>query len=231
MFHLHPPKTGGTSIIRALMDHTDFSEKYQHLYPEEEIQQHILPNFHYSESIQNSLGDFVTLGIRNPYERILSWCNFLGKSDLIRKRDPMNVNKYISIFNRISKTTKNELQEIKNNYGNPIDLYRFKNELVMIYQCSDWEDSVDCEVKIIRFENLVEDFNKIYPNIELPKLRSKEWKKINNLSTWANEQIPDQNTLDKLNKILEADFERYNYTMYTHIKELKENLPIFQNND
>ena len=60
-FHLHPPKTGGSSIITALLEHSpSFKEKYGNYYKQQVY-------VHYSPiTIKMDVGNSVTLGIRDP---------------------------------------------------------------------------------------------------------------------------------------------------------------------
>ena len=201
-FHLHPPKTGGSSIITALLEHSEsFKEKYGDYYKKQVY-------VHYSPvTIPVDTGDSVTLGIRDPYERLISLTRWINRQGIYETH--YTLKKHFAEARRYSKIDWSE------------DHARFKNfEYKWAIQATlnDWENSVneDCEVKLIRFENLVEDFQAIYP-IELPHIHHvPEPVPFSHIQ----ENFDSQETLDKFNTWYEKDFERYSYTMITDINDL-----------
>ena len=46
--------------------------------------------------------------------------------------------------------------------------------LATSYTYGDWEDSVTIEVKIIRFESVEQNFQTIYPGLQLPHIHKKD---------------------------------------------------------
>lgn len=211
-FHLHPPKTGGTSIITALLEHSEsFKEKYGDWYIGR------IDSHHRPDNIQVDIGDTVTLSIREPYDRSISLLRMLN-SDYSTHNKKYTLSNLLTDAKRYSKLDSS------------IQHARFGKIFLAMWtvqsSLNDWEESVgkDCEVKLIRFENLVEDFQAIYP-VELPHIH------------YVPEPVPfehvtenfdSQEILDKFNQRYEKDFDRYGYTMIHNINDLYHK---YQNND
>lgn len=218
MFHMHPAKTAGTSIIKTLIDNTNFAEKYGEIY-KLKINIHATPVWynskeHFSHSIEDD--KFVTLAIREPYDRIISLCDWNSRGN----GRPFGLNNHMSMVKRIKKMSLGDLLSAR---SNPFELTAgglpaINFRLVTSYTYSDWEDSVTNQVKIIRFENVEEDFKSIYPGLELPHIHKKDTPSAN--IEYVKELFYSQEILDKFNNHYESDFERYNYTMHSHLDDL-----------
>lgn len=210
-FHLHPPKTGGSSIITALLEHSEsFKEKYGHSYKVR------IDSHHRPDNIPVDIGDTVTLSIREPYDRSISLLRMLNSD--------YNHNKKYTLSNLLTDAKR------YSKLDSSIQHARFGKIFYPMWtvqsSLNEWEESVgkDCKVKLIRFENLVEDFQAIYP-VELPH--------INYVPepvpfSHIQENFDSQETLDKFNQRYEKDFDRYEYTMIYNINDLYHK---YQNND
>ena len=208
-FHLHPPKTGGTSIITALLEHSEsFKEKYGNCYK-------VLVSVHHRpDNIKVDIGNTVTLSIREPYDRSLSLLRMINGGMYNKK---YTLSKLLSDATRYSKLD-GSLQNAR--FTEFYYMWTIQSTL------NDWEESVgkDCKVKLIRFENLVEDFQAIYP-VELPHIHHvPEPVPFEHVT----ENFDSQETLDCFNQRYEKDFDRYGYTMITNINDLYHK---YQNND
>ncbi len=207
MFHMHPAKTAGTSIIRTLIDNTSFAEKYGEIY-KSRINIHATPAWYnskkyFNHKIEND--SFVTLAIREPYDRIISFCDW----NSIGGDEPYSLDNHMSLLKRIRKMSLGDLLSVQS---------AMNFRLATSYTYGDWEDSVTNEVKIIRFESVEQNFQTIYPGLQLPHIHKKD-----NPSAkieYVKKLFHSQEILDKFNNHYESDFERYNYTMHSHLDDL-----------
>ena len=83
-FHLHAPKTGGTSIIFALLFASDsFRENYGHFYKGATTESYTPLNIPHDVCYCPDHLKFITFGIRNPYDRMLSLTKQLNRQNKI----------------------------------------------------------------------------------------------------------------------------------------------------
>ena len=203
MFHLHPPKTGGTSLITALLNHCEeFKSQYGHLYSKQ-VFDHLSP-----KTVDINVGHAVTLGVRDPYDRVLSltrWINRIGVYSV-----HYNVQSHFKEAKRYSKLDWDTKPK-----GMKHTPYRWAIQATLC----DWEKSVPdgCEVIPIRFENYYNEVKGIYPTLEgIPHIH------------YVPESIPaehvlenfdSQETLDKFNDMYSCDCERFNYPVIDRIED------------
>ena len=204
VFHMHPPKTGGTSLISALMEHTNFKDKYAHLY-KSNLYDHINP---FNCDIQD---DFVTLGVRDPYDRYLSLSQWVDIQQVMSVSGVMDVKFFIKWRKQLYKLSANELKQLPHKNW----LWALRSNLC------EWEDQViaNHDVKLIRFESYNEDVKRVYPNLELPHIH----KKANPGLDFVQLNFSTQEILNKFNEQNSADFERYQYPMFMHLDDLYQN--------
>lgn len=219
MFHMHPSKTAGTSIIKTLIDNTNFAEKYGEIY-KFKINKHVTPVWYNSkDQFSHNIEDdsFITLTVREPYSRIISLVSWLTE-DL---GQPVNISDHMSLVKRIKMMSLDDLKSIKKLPADGIfgsSLPTLNSCLWTSYTYSDWEDSVTNQVKIIRFEHLEDDFQDIYPGLQLSHIHKRDTSGIN--FAYVQEMFDSQAILDMYNNYYESDFERYGYTMHTHLDDL-----------
>jgi hypothetical protein len=219
MFHMHPPKTAGTSIIRALIDNTSFAEKYGEIY-KSRINIHATPAWYNSKEnyfhhkIEND--SFVTLAVREPYDRIISFCDWYS----VGNDEPYSLDNHMSQIKRIRKMSLGDLLASPSpSLGDLLSVQSTMNfRLATSYTYSDWEDSVTNKVKIIRFESVEQNFQTIYPGLQLPHIHKKDI--LSRRFSKCRKIFHSQEILDKFNNHYESDFERYNYTMHSHLDDL-----------
>lgn len=207
MFHMHPAKTAGTSIIQTLINNTSFAEKYGEIY-KSRINIHATPAWYNSKEcfhhkIENDT--FVTLAVREPYDRIISFCDW----NSIGNDEPYSLDKHMSLLKRIRKMSLDDLLSVQS---------AMNFRLATSYTYGDWEDSVANEVKIIRFESVEQDFKSIYPELHLPHIHKKDLSSAR--IEYVKKLFHSQKILDKFNNYYESDFERYKYTIHLHLDDL-----------
>ena len=217
-FHLHAPKTGGTSIIFALLFASDsFRENYGHFYKGATTESYTPLNIPHDVCYCPDHLKFITFGIRNPYDRMLSLTKQINRQN----QQIQFVTHHANLHTTKRYTLKSHLAEIRR--YNKIDWNDYYQTNVtpahwsIIATLSQWEDTLccNCGIKYIRFENLVEEFQTIYPGVELPHKMNFE-----NDPIQVKENFDSQEILDKFNQIHETDFSRYGYTMITDINDL-----------
>lgn len=220
MFHMHPAKTAGSSIIKALIDNTNFAEKYGKIY-KSKINIHATPVWynskeHFSHNIEDD--SFITLAVREPYNRIISLVSWLSNDF----GQPVNIRNHMVLVKKLKKISLDDLKSIKKRkrFSKVFDssFPTINSGLWASYTYSDWEDSVTNQVKIIRFEHLEDDFHDIYPGLQLPHIHKKDTSEID--FEYVQEMFDSQAILDMYNNYYESDFERYGYTMHTHLDDL-----------
>jgi len=230
-FHLHAPKTAGTSILLALLTNSNvFRENYGHFFKDQMNEPDTpltipldIDNWSFGGVGSSKPGHtkFITFGIRNPYDRMLSLIKQINKQNKQLQNDEHHANLHTTKM----YTLKSHLAEIRR--YNKIDWGDFHESLrppkwSIIATLSQWEDTLGCNfgIKYIRFENLVEDFQTIYPEWELPH------KMKFDAPLYVKENFDSQEILDKFNQIHETDFSRYSYTMITDINDLYQKYQI-----
>jgi hypothetical protein len=217
-FHLHAPKTGGTSIIFALMTNSnEFKETYGHYYKNQIAENYSPLNIPLDVCYCPDHKKFITFGIRNPYDRMLSLIKQVNKQTSQLQNEGLHTTKMY--------TLKSHLAEIRR--YNKIDWNNFYEghsppHWSVIATLSQWEDTLccNCGIKYIRFENLVENFQTVYPGWELPHHMQYD------APLYVKENFDSQEILDKFNQIHETDFSRYSYTMITDINDLYQKYQI-----
>ena len=216
-FHLHAPKTGGTSIIFALLSSSDsFRETYGHFYKNQITENYSPLTIPIDICYCPDHLKVISFGIRNPYDRMLSLTKQINRQN----QQLQNEHHHANLHTTKRYTLKTHLAEIRRyNKINWNELHESKQlapHWSVIATLSQWEDTLccNCGIKYIRFENLVEDFQTLYPGIELPH----KMKFDDPIS--VKENFDSQETLDKFNQIHETDFSRYGYTMITDINDL-----------
>jgi len=201
-FHLHPPKTGGSSIISALLEHSSaFRETYGRFYKSGRLGHHYSPR-----TIPADIGSTVTLGIRNPYDRMLSMTRWMNSRGIYNNYFTINV--HIKAAKRYKKLQWEDSTAVLH-----ASLQWAANSTL-----TEWESAVsnECEVKLIRFENLIEDFQAIYPVSLLHVNQVLEPMSMDHIL----ENFNSQETLNKFNDMYSADFEKYAYTLIEDINDL-----------
>tara|TARA_R110002074_G_scaffold87181_1_gene192563 strand:- start:29 stop:715 length:687 start_codon:yes stop_codon:yes gene_type:complete len=218
-FHLHAPKTGGTSIIFALLTNSnEFKETYGHYYKNRMDGLFDSPlNIPHDVCYCPDHKKFITFGIRNPYDRMLSLIKQVNKQTSQLQNEGLHTTEMY--------TLKSHLAEIRR--YNKIDWNNFYEghsppHWAVIATLSQWEDTLccNCGIKYIRFKNLVADFQTVYPGWELPH------KMKFDAPLYVKENFDSQEILDKFNQIHETDFSRYSYTMITDINDLYQKYQI-----
>lgn len=221
-FHLHAPKTGGTSIIAALMTHSEtFSKRYGHFYARKEAAALSFTPASVPDDIcycpDHKL--FITFGIRNPYDRMLSLTKQLNRQNKI-------------LENGRQYTLKTHFTEIKRyskiDWSDSLARYKdFAPHWSVTATLNDFENTLcpNCEIKYIRFENFVEDFKSLYP-FELEHWNNHKQDDPTTIEL-VKQNFDSQETLDKFNEYYAKDFSRYDYAMITNLNDLYQK---YQNN-
>jgi len=148
-FHLHAPKTGGTSIIFALLTNSNaFYETYGHYYKNQIAQNYSPLNIPHDVCYCPDHKKFITFGIRNPYDRMLSLIKQVNKQTSQLQNEVLHTTK--------TYTLKSHLAEIRR--YNKIDWNNFYEghsppHWSVIATLSQWEDTLccNCGIKYIRF--------------------------------------------------------------------------------
>ena len=220
---IHIPKNAGTSIEHALMSSKESidmdTNKLEYIkwkiekYDPLKLHRHSkYPDYiNYEPEKWKTYTKFAV--IRNPYDRIVSWYNYLKK--LCEQYEELWLNAQLN-------AKHGQLHKIMNEKP-PRFNYTFKQfvynhykiaELVSIAIGQPWNYRelfdpqfywVDDSVEILKYENLKEDFNKLLPNIKLP---------LKNKSIRSKESFVEyytRETADKIYNEYTEDFKKYNY--------------------
>ncbi len=133
--------------------------------------------------------------IRNPYDRIISGWNHLGKKipfkQYVHMRNMVNDMEYIHVF----------MPQIRH-------MINYKNEIQMNF--------------IGHFENLENDFLFILFHLGYTLPIHDPVVRVNVKKHKKYTEYYDQITLDKVNQLLKDDFERFDYQMVRTVQELKQ---------
>ena len=190
-------------MITALLEHSDnFKQSYGHLYKYQK-HDHLHPI-----TADVRLGSTATLGVRNPYDRILSLTRWINK-----------IKVYSTYY-----TVKKHLIEVRRHkkirwQDRPKGIAHLPYKWTIQATLCDWEDSLPdaCTVIPIRFDCFTEDVKTIYPDLpELPHIHH-----VTDPISFdhVKENFDCQETLDKFNSIYAVDCDRYNYNLIEHIND------------
>lgn len=203
-FHLHPPKTGGSSLVSLLLKQPEFSEAYGYryakdnssrMYPTPDASSGLVTNsFHFTTYNQPGLP--VTLGVRNPYTRFISMFHWYKARNILSQ----------------DKTMHQLVLYIKNLHaqGQMSHPGVHRRNLTLYGNCYTWQDHcVTSDLKLIRFEQLEDDVKDVYGITGLPHVHK------TNLQPKTPEDILNylhtQNELDDFNELTLPDFVNYGY--------------------
>jgi len=199
VLHLHPPKTAGSSIITAVKH--NFSTQLQAAFSQG-ITLHVIPGQQGTNAT-----DYMSLSVRNPYQRFTSIRRFYPLHLLTADATSMCTFFYQNM--RRAKCIRPMLD-----FNDQADRLQF----ILWAGQADWYQLAKGDVAIIRFESLQQDVEAVYGVQEgLPRKQQLDIEY--NSTAWTN-AFPDQRRLNQFNDLMLADFELFNYQIVEHIDDL-----------
>lgn len=197
VFHLHPPKTAGSSIVKTA--NMFFSKRVRDKL-NEDYSAHLIPS---QAGIQSS--EPMSLSIRNPYQQFVSQRRFYPTLTNMHNKTRMFYNEMIH-FNRIKSQQLLDLSITEN-----------IRQFVFWANLSDWRNLATGTLHIIKFETLQEDFTSAFCiDVSLPNIHNRGEYAVDD---WHN-AFPSQEHLDQFNQIKNSDFELGNYDKIYDINKL-----------
>lgn len=202
---LHPPKTGGSSIITALVQSNIFTLN------DTTIEDFLLYHSHKTFKEFNLPADHsYAVSVRSPYTRFVSlYLQFYW----------FQQNKHLEF----SKYSDANISRFKRYLLN--NLYR--SDIVRSSPCTFWIKDITGPIQIIRFENLIDDVKSVYgidlnffPRVERKGLGTnfKNNTEKENLKTILS--FYDDVTIDIINNFASSDFEHFGYTKFKNYQEM-----------
>lgn len=207
-FFLHPPKTGGSSIVNALIktniikldNNTDLE---QFLSDPKQL--------HKTFKEKNLPADIpYAISVRSPYTRYVSlyfqFCRFKNNKQLAYDK---NSDAHIYKFKKFMLNT-------------------FYRKTALDSSCTCWVEGIIGKIHVIKFENLINDVKQIY-NIDLthfPNIAR------SGLGTKYNKTVTEQETINPIlsfyddiiitfvNEIAKSDFDMFGYTKFNNYQEM-----------
>jgi hypothetical protein len=198
VFHLHPSKTAGSTIIATVAQF--FAPRLRDIY-EQGVACHLLPE-------QERTSDHMSISVRNPYQRFTSISRFYPLK-LVLSKD-IDVATFLFYNFKRFQGTRTSLN---------FDYYDDREQFGLWARQSDWFNLATGEVSVIRFESLADDINTVYGISELTKHLQNLGKNQYDLMEWKT-AFPSQRRLDQFNHIFESDFELFNYDRIEHLDDL-----------
>ena len=203
---LHITKTGGTSVeefaIKLGIKFGKYDELFFNKYNKEGFW-HIPLSYFDSETIDKY--KWFTI-VRNPYNRIISEINFLIKSNHI-KIDNFDFNRYLQyiLSNLLTDENKLNIEFIESNEK----MYAFHFIPQYFYTCYNDYETIISNLKIIKFENLNEEFNNFLKELEIEEEFDTHENK-NEQKSFEFEDLSIKN-IKLINQVYKKDFILFNY--------------------
>ena len=204
VFHLHPPKTGGSTIIKTVMRY--FSQPVQNIYRDSPTGSiHLLPG-----SGGTTPEDHFSLSVRNPYQRFVSMVRFYPSKIKFLCDNENPIGTFFFNMERMKHSPKRHT---------PARMHSHQDFILWSTQ-SDWYNLAKGDISVIKFETLKQDMARVYniANDEL-FLHIQQFHREYVLSDWTR-AFPSQHKLNQFNEIVTSDFELFGYNRFDHIDDL-----------
>lgn len=183
---VHIPRTGGTSVTKAIKDKLDTSNHVEDF-------KHYDINY-YKRFLEYQDYEYFTI-VRNPYSRIISYYNYHSNVDanVIKKLDG------------IENQKERFLYYLSLNLNDSPCKYDREKPLLVYKKQSDY---INPEVKVLKFENIHEDINQYLKiNIKLDKDRGYDLNK----KYYNMDEIFSSETIKIINGYFNDDFKNFKY--------------------
>lgn len=202
---LHPPKTGGSSIINALIE-SNLASLDENI----SIEDFLVKGMHKTFSEYNFDPDVsYAISVRSPYTRYVSayyqffW--FQKQKHLIYSKDDR------IHFNRFKRYMLNNLSRADR----------------ISFPCSFWIEGITGTIQVIKFENLVKDVKHVYGiNLNSFSKISRKGLGTNYSDTTERETLKtilpfyDDAIINIINNFAGSDFENFGYTKFKNYQQM-----------
>ena len=208
---LHITKTGGTSIeefaIKLGIKWGKYDKVLLKQYKKEGFWH--IPLSYFETKTINKYNWFTI--IRNPYERVISEVNFLLKKEHIQY-NKVDINLYL---NNILSNLLIDKNTINNEFVEKNDImFAFHFIPIYFYTCLDSNEKIIPNLKIIKFENLNEELNSYFQQLNIEEEFNIHENK-NEQKCFEFEDLSIKN-IKLINKVYKIDFNLFNYKIISY---------------